>query len=129
MFKFKRLKFKKLICLLGNLISFNGPGAIAFNLISILLLLAFLPLNYASNFPLKCIFNTYVLPWVYGGNCPSTGLFAHCECPACGLTRALSQLLHGDWSGAFILNKIAFVVVLVMLILIIINLRKIWLNK
>jgi len=62
---------------------------------------------------------------IFGGICPDTGIFSHCNCPACGMTRGLSRLLRGDIQGALAFNKMVIIVFIVMIVLIVINLIKI----
>lgn len=115
------MKFKKLFF---NILSFGTPQTRIFNLSSILIILAILPTKYLNYSPIKCIFKHFLLPLVFGGNCPTSGLFAYCNCPACGLTRALSNLLHGNFAGAWTLNKLTYIVLPLMVFLIIFNLIK-----
>jgi len=107
-----------------DIVSFGTPEAIIFNLIVILLILAIIPTSSLGYLPTKCIFKNIILPIVFNGECPETGIFAGCECPACGMTRAMSRLLHGDLNGAWNFNKGVFIVFSAMLAIIIINLRK-----
>ncbi len=107
-----------------DLVSFNTSQAIAINLALILLVIALLPTPALTYSPFKCVFRNYLLPIVFSGNCPTTGFFAGCKCPACGLTTALSRLLHGDFAGAWAFNKLSFAVLAVMAALIVINLVK-----
>jgi hypothetical protein len=116
------MKFSKTIL---EIISFGTPKAIVFNLTSILLILAAIPTNYLAYSPTKCVFKTFILPILFNGHCPATGIFSGCQCPACGLTRAMSRLLHGDFVGALNYNKIVFLVLSVMIVVIIINVAKI----
>jgi hypothetical protein len=116
------LRAKKIIL---DIISFNTPVAIVFNLLLIIFLLAVLPAPVLEMSPFKCVFKTIILPAVFLGNCPTTGLFALCNCPACGLLRGVSRLLHGDLAGALALNKLSVIVLLVMIALIIANFTKI----
>ena len=115
------MKFKKTIL---NIISFGTPGAIVFNLSMVLFFLIIVPTKYLVYSPVKCVFKHFLLPLVFRGNCPTSGLFANCECPTCGLTRAMSRLLHGDFAGAYTYNKLVFVVFAVMVVVIIVNLVK-----
>ena len=116
------MKFSKTLL---DIISFGTPKAIVFNLASILLILAAVPTKYLIYSPARCIFKNFVLPLIFNGNCPTTGLFTGCQCPACGLTHAMSRLLHGDYVGALSYNKLVFLVLITMIIIIIINITKI----
>lgn len=115
---------KKIKYVLFDILSFGSPQAIIFNLSSVLLILRVIPTSLLKHSPFKCIFKNFLLPLIFRGNCPKTGLFANCECPACGLIRAMSRLLHGDFIGAWNFNKVVFLVFGVMVILTIINLFK-----
>lgn len=117
-------KISRLKNIFFNVLSFGTPQAIVFNLLSIIILLAAIPTHYLDKFPGKCIFKTVILPLIFRGNCPKTGLFAGCECPACGLTHAMSRLLHGDLTGAWQYNKMVFIVLPLMVTLIIINIKR-----
>lgn len=114
----------KLKNFLLDLISFNSPQAIAVNLFLIFLILAILPTEWLTYSPVKCIFKHVILPIVFHGNCPSFGLFANCECPACGMTRGMSRLLHGDINGALNYNGLVIILFIVMIIVFAINLVK-----
>ena len=103
-------------------VGFNTSFARFFNLSVILGFLAVYPTSLLGNLPFKCVFKNFLLPLIFRGNCPTTGLFAGCECPACGLTRGMSRLLHGDLAGAWAYNKLVFIVFAVMVILIVYNL-------
>jgi hypothetical protein len=107
-----------------DLISFGSPQAILFNLTTIFILLFVTPTKNLVYSPVKCIFKRYLLPLIFRGNCPTSGLFANCEDPACGLTRAVSSLLHGDFSAAWNFNKAVYLLFSVMIIVLIINLVK-----
>jgi hypothetical protein len=109
---------------LSDCISFNSPKAIIFNLALILLLLAIIPTFYLERSPVTCIFKSTILPLVFHHNCPTEGFFADCNCPACGLTRAMSRLLHGDLQGALEYNLLIVPVSLTILFLLVTNLVK-----
>ena len=104
-----------------SLLSFNNPGAIVINLSSILIALTIIPSKYIEYSPFKCVFKNLLLPLIFGGVCPTTGFFTNCNCPACGMTRGMSRLLHGDWRGALNYNRMVIVVFVVMVILIMVN--------
>lgn len=107
-----------------DIISFNTPQAIVFSLFVVILLLAVLPAPVLELSPFKCVFKSFLLPLVFSGHCPASGLFAGCKCPACGLTSGVSRLLHGDLAGALALNKLSVIVLFVMIALIVINIVK-----
>ena len=81
-------------------------------------ILALLPTRVLSNSPVKCIFKEYVLPFFYKGTCPTSGFFAYCNCPACGMTRGLSSILHGRFIDAWYFNKLSFVVFSIMIFIV-----------
>ena len=108
-----------------DLVSFDSAQAKVFNLVMILLSLAVIPSHYIENGHSICIFRNFIIPWLFSGKCPMTGWFANCECPACGLTRAMSRLLHGDLSGAWDYNRAVFLVLVVMVVVIMVNLVKV----
>lgn len=112
---------QKIKAFILDLLSFDSPQAKVINLVSILLILALVPTGSLQYSPFKCVFKNLILPLVFRGNCPTEGLFADCECPACGLTTAMSRLLHGDLAGAWNHNRLVFAVFLVMLMIIIVN--------
>ena len=89
------------------------------------MLLAIVPTDFLIYSPIKCVFKNIILPFLFNGNCPTTGIFADCECPACGLTRGMSRLLHGDISSAIEYNFLVIPVFIVMIFVITINLIKI----
>ncbi|MBU0980477.1 MAG: DUF2752 domain-containing protein [Nanoarchaeota archaeon] len=107
-----------------DIISFGSPQAIVFNLSVILVALAALPTALIQYSPFKCVFKHVILPLVYRGNCPTAGIFAGCECPACGLTRAMSRLLHGDITGALAYNRLVGIVLVVMIAVLAVNVVK-----
>ena len=113
------MKLKKLFL---DHVGFNSPFSRFFNLSFILGFLAVYPTSSLGKLPFKCVFKNAILPLIFRGNCPTTGLFANCECPACGMTRAMSRLMHGDFVGAWSFNKMVFVVFAVMVVLIVYNL-------
>ncbi len=115
-------RFKKFFL---SFLSFDNPKTIVFNLTSILVILAVVPTKYLVYSPVKCIFRNVILPLIFRGSCPLTGFFAGCQCPACGMTRAMSRLLHGDVIGAWYFNRGVFLVLVVMIILIGVNVVKI----
>jgi len=118
------MKLNKIKNIFLDILSFGTPQAKVFNLTSILLILKIAPTNYLYYSPIKCVFKHFLLPIIFNGNCPTDGIFAYCNCPACGMTRAMSRLLHGDLIGAWNFNKLVFIVFFVMVVLIIINLIK-----
>ncbi|MFH0961193.1 MAG: DUF2752 domain-containing protein [archaeon] len=101
--------------------SFSTPRAITTNLSLAISALAILPTELIAKNPAKCIFKEVILPAVFSGNCPVSGIFSGCNCPACGITRGLSRILHLDFGGALKLNPLAFPVFAIMLSLIAIN--------
>jgi hypothetical protein len=105
-------------------LGFDKPRAIVLNLSLILYVLAVIPLNILSKGPSLCIFKNFILPLVFHGICPAVGFFAGCNCPACGMTRALSSIMHGNFSAAWVYNKLSFVVFSIMVVLIIVNIIK-----
>lgn len=111
-------RIKKIIL---DIISFNTPEARFFNLDSILILLRIIPTSSLESSPIKCVFKTYLLPLIFKGSCPTTGIFVGCNCPACGMTRGMSRLLRGDFLGAYEYNKLVFLVFLVMILLLVYN--------
>ncbi|MCK5282459.1 MAG: DUF2752 domain-containing protein [Nanoarchaeota archaeon] len=118
------MKFKKIKTIFFDILSFGTPQAKVFNLSSILLILASVPTEYLKYSPVKCVFKHFLLPLIFNGTCPIDGIFANCNCPACGLTRGMSRLLHGDIGGALKFNRLVLIVFFVMLTLIIINIIK-----
>jgi hypothetical protein len=107
-----------------DLVSFGTPYAIVLNLALIIFILAVLPTDALQHSPVKCVFKTIILPLVFHGSCPIYGLFAGCECPACGITRGVSSLLHGDIPGAYAYNPLSFLVLATMLFLLVLNLYR-----
>ena len=115
-----------IIKLLKDIIGFRWPKIIVFNLTIILLYLALIPKNMVFWWKSSCIWKNYVIPLFFHWNCPTSWFFAWCECPACGMTRAVYLILHGDFSLARDYNKLSFIVLPMMLAVIGYNIRKIW---
>ncbi len=118
-------ELNKLKFIFLDFLSFDSPQAKVLNLSFILIILRIIPTNLLSASPVKCIFKTNLLPLVFKGHCPVSGIFGGCNCPACGMTRGMSRLLRGDLIGAWNFNKIVFLVFLVMVVLIAINLLEV----
>lgn len=116
--------FHKLLYFLLDLLSFGTPLAIIINFIIILSFAFLIPINSLENFPIKCIFKHYILPFIFKGNCPTSGLFAECKCLGCGMTHSFHYILHGDFLLAWNTNKLSFLVMLGIIVLIFINLNK-----
>ncbi|MDD3175305.1 MAG: DUF2752 domain-containing protein [Candidatus Nanoarchaeia archaeon] len=108
----------------GDLISFGTPQAIVINIFLIFLIFTLIPTSTLENKPSLCIFKNIILPFIYNNNCPTEGIFKDCECPGCGLTRAMSSLMHGNLKDALNYNKGIIPLVLTMIVFWIINLRK-----
>ncbi len=120
----KLKKFKKIKKVFLDIVSFNTPEAIVFNLTSILVLLRIFPKS-PWNTPSLCVFKNFIFPLIFRGHCPTAGIFAGCNCPACGMTRAMSRLVRGDIVGAYAFNKGVFLVFIGMIVVIIVNMHKI----
>ncbi|MBT4541244.1 DUF2752 domain-containing protein [Candidatus Woesearchaeota archaeon] len=114
-------KIKKILL---DILSFGSPQAIVFNLTSILVLLGTAPVSAVKYSPVKCVFKHIILPLIYRGNCPTSGFFANCDGPACGMTRAMSRLLKGRVSEALSFNKGVIIVLVVIVIVLLINCYK-----
>ena len=104
-----------------DILSFGKPWAITFNLATIIAILAVLPTYFLDKAPHFCLFRKYIIPLILRGHCPASGFFTDCRCPACGLTHALSRLLHGDLIGANDYNPLVWFVFPVMIILMLHN--------
>jgi hypothetical protein len=117
-------KLKKLFSFFLDLLSFNTPKAIVFNISFIFLTLFLLPTSDLKYLPTKCVFKHIILPILYKGNCPSYGLFSECNCPFCGLTRAMSRLLKFDIKGALEFNILVIPLFIAMISVLILNIIK-----
>ncbi len=120
-----RIKQNRFFSFLFDCISFNGPWAISFDIFLIITLLAVLPFEWLMYSPAKCVFKNILLPFFYQGNCPSEGLFANCECPACGLTRGMSQLLDGNIEQAIVYNPLSIPLLGIMFVVLALNVYRI----
>ncbi len=107
-------------------LSFNSKRAKVINLSSILFLLAVIPTKVIENSHSICIFKNFIFPLVFGENCSFLG---SCNCPACGMTRSVSNILHGNFKRAWSFNKLAFLTLIIMTTLIVINTIKLIKNK
>jgi len=70
----------------------------------IMLFFIIVPTNIVKSGESICIFKNFIIP-LFFDKCPETGIFKDCECPACGMTRAFSSLLHLDFKSAWNYNK------------------------
>lgn len=116
---------KNLFSFFLDSISFNTPKAIVFNISIIFVILFFMPTSELGYLPIKCVFKYVIFPIIFKGNCPISGFFADCDCPFCGLTRAMSRLLHGDLQGALGFNILVIPVFIAMVSVLGINIYKI----
>lgn len=118
------MKVKELKNIFFEILSFGSPRAIVFNLSMILFILAIAPFGILPYSPFKCVFRHLLLPLLFKV-CPTSGLFADCQCPACGLTRGMQRLMHGDIEGAIGYNMLVIPLFIAMIIMIGINIYKI----
>ena len=110
---------KKIKFIFFDFLSFGSPQAIVFNLSVILIILALLPTGDLGYLPIKPVFKEFLLPLIFGGNCPDSGILKNCDVYSTGQTRGISNLLHGNFQEAWEFNKITPFLFLVMIILII----------
>lgn len=120
--------FRKIKNFFWDCVSFNTPKAIVFNLSFIFFILIITPSKYLIYSPAKCVFKNVILPFIFRGNCPTRGLFANCECPACGLTRGMSELLRGNISSAIDYNFLVIPLFFVMVFVLVFNIVK-WVRE
>ena len=107
-----------------NLVDLSRPQSILFVFGSGLFILAISPYHWIENSFFKCIWKTYVFPFFFNGHCPSTGILANCNCPGCGMTRAIWQILHGNFKEAYNLNHLSPLVFIILLSFLFINIYK-----
>jgi len=122
------MDLKKIFDFFKDCVSFNSPEAIIFVIIFISIVLIIIPTNNISILPTKCVFKNYIFPIIFNNNCPESGIFKDCSCPACGLTRAFSEFFKGNLNKALEYNWLIIPVLLILVLLIISNSYKI-LNK
>jgi len=103
-------------------LSFGSAKAVVVNFSVILVALGIIPTAFWDRTPNICIWRRFISPLIFQNNCPTSGIFADCHCPACGLTHAMSYLLHGNFTAAYESNNLVFVVVGLILFLVIYNL-------
>jgi len=72
----------------------------------------------------RCVFKL-ILSLIYRDGCPTSGLFAHCEGPSCGMIRGMVELLNGNLGAAVAHNRAVPLVFTAMLIVLIINIVKV----
>jgi hypothetical protein len=92
--------------ILLDIISFDSAQAKVFNFITMFIIAGVLPTDKLKYLPIRSVYENVF----------------HLKLYSSGMTRAMSRLFHGDIAGAWQFNKLVFVVVLTMLVLIIINL-------
>ncbi len=107
-----------------NLIDLSRPQSVLFVLGSGLFIFAIVPFDWINNSPYNCLWKAYIIPFFFKGHCPTTGLFMDCNCPGCGMTRALWQILHGNFNEAFSLNHLSPLVFVLIISLLSINIYK-----
>jgi len=115
-------KLKKFLL---ELLSFTTARAKVINLSVVLGVLRIIP---SENLGSYCVFKNFIFPLIFK-TCPTKGLFAGCECPACGLTRATSQILHGNLQEAWNLNKLIIIVFPVIIFILVFNIYKLIKSK
>lgn len=105
-------------------LSLGSPKAVVVDFSVVFTALAIIPTAFLGQPGGICIWHRFVLPWIFHGFCPETGLLAHCFCPGCGITHAMSRLLHGDLIGAHGYNHLIYIVAGVVIMVYITNLLK-----
>jgi len=91
-------------------LSLSSPMAVVVDFSAILFVLAITPTAFWDRTPDLCIWHRFILPWIFHEACPISGIFADCHCPGCGLTRAMSAMLHGNFQTAYDYNHLIFIV-------------------
>ncbi len=119
--------FRKIKDFAIELLSFGSPRAIVINLVLILVIVAIVPIGQLHFFP--SVFKGIILPLVFGGQCPESGILKDCNIYSTGETRALSKLLDGDIEGAIAYNWLIVFLFPVIVFLIVFNLTKIIRNR
>ena len=110
-------------------LSLGSPKAVVIVFSILILMLGIIPTAFFGEKGGICIWHQYILPLILGGNCPESGFFAHCYCPACGLTHAFSRFFHADLKGAREYNKSIFAVATVVFAIYITNIIKFIKNR
>lgn len=110
-----KISLNKFLKFLGDLISFRTPISRILVFLFIFLFFFFISFESVKEFPVKCIYKNFILPFIFGGDCPENGLFKDCECPGCGMTRAFSELIHGNFTEAIKYNSIVIPLVILMI--------------
>ncbi len=119
----QRNKFWKFIL---NLISFNSPLAIIINLSLIIFILLIIPTYNLQYLPTCSLYNNFIIPVLFNNSCPSQGIFTNCGFYSIGQTRALSNLLHGNFLLAYKFNKLVIILFIVILVVWIVNVIKVY---
>ncbi len=114
------MTFKKLL----EFLSLSTPRAVVVDFSAIIIALAIIPTAFWDSSPNLCIWRQVILPLIFRHRCPSSGIFANCHCPGCGLTHAMSRLLHADLVGAYQYNHLVYIVAIVILIIYVANIIK-----
>jgi len=102
----------------------GSPKAVVVSFSVVFMALAVIPTAFLGQPGSLCIWHRFVLPWIFHNYCPQSGLFANCLCPGCGITHAMSRLLHGDIIGAYNYNHLIYIVAAVVIIVYITNIIK-----
>lgn len=96
------------------------PQSVLIVLISLLVIEAVVPTYYWDSHVLwHCPVKAYLMPLIFSGHCPTSGFFVDCRCPGCGITHALSALMHGNFQAAIHFNFLIVPVVILILYLMI----------
>ncbi len=109
--------------LIYEIISFGSARGIVIAISLSFLFFLVTPTNFFIFMPGLCIFKKFILPFVFRGNCPTVGVFAFCECPACGMTRAMSSFMHGNFELAWDYNPLVYILIPILLVVLIINIK------
>jgi len=118
------INFKKFKLFISDLISFGSAQAISINLILIILILAIMPAPDLGYLPVRSLYGSFVIPYIFNNSCPAEGIFANCGFYSIGQTRALSSLLHGDFDSAYGYNKLILILLTALLAVLAFNLFK-----
>lgn len=117
-----RIVPKKIIVF--EFLSLSSPKAVVVSFSVVFMALTIIPTAFLGQLGGLCIWHRFVLPWIFYAYCPESGLFAHCFCPGCGITHAMSRLLHGDITGAYYYNHLVYIVAAVVTIVYVTNIAK-----